>query len=610
MLVCAALAWLLHYVLLSRPRLCNLEGARYPPIREVLAKPNAQYDLRDLISIPATGLLFKVLVRIGFSRLGRWVMIPHLLKGANLGRIGAVYLPEKPTLYPVPRYPPLITGDCANLNRDILEELVKMAEKEDCPTADFRFPTVADYRRAYRSGRCTPTDVAEAALRAIELSNSLSPPLRAIIDSDRRVVLAMAEASTNRWKSESTLSLLDGIPVSVKGLFKVEPYECFSGCVKLPEAAQGLREAAVVHKLKEAGAVIIGINNLQEFGAGTLGSNANHRHLTCRNPYDMGFYCGGSSSGSAASVAAGLCPISIGSDGGGSIRIPAACCGVVGLKQTYGLVDLDGCSSVSYSVAASGPLSSSVLDAAIANDIMTRETDGERVLSSLEGINSTADLTGVKIGVYWDYFNHTDSEIVAGCKVALSVLESLGAEVVEVTIPELEGSRVAHFISIVSEMSQSLYLDTDTNFSKLNTESLVVIAMGLSLSSNLYINAQKQRTRALACLAHVFEQVDVLVTPSTGCIIKHISATAVPVGEMDGTTSGALMRYAFLANLCGNPALTLPVGYTNERGLPIGVQLMGRHYEERVLLRLGLALEHSGRFPTRKPQVFYDLLSN
>ena len=478
------------------------------------------------------------------------------------------------------------------------------------PSSEFRFPTVADYRRAYKSGQCTPSDVAKAALDAIDLSNSLSPPLRAIVDTNRSVVMAMAEASTHRWKTGKTLSLLDGVPVSVKGVFRVEPYDCLAGCATPLEIFQGMREAAIVRKLKEAGAVIVGIANLQVFGAGTLGSNPNQRHLTSRNPYNTACYCGGSSSGSAASVAAGLCPISIGSDGGGSIRIPASVCGVVGLKQTFGLVDLDGCCQVSHSVGVAGPLCSSVVDAAVATVVMARETDGERVLASLEGIDSTGDLSGVKIGVYWEYFNHADPEIVDQCKSAVSVLESLGAELVEITIPELEGSRVAHFVSFISEVSQSLSLDTDRQYSKINLESLLVIGTGLSVTSNHYLNAQKQRTRALACLEHVFERVDVIVTPTTACTITSVSPAALPLGEMNGTTSGRLMRFAFLANLCGNPALSLPVGYTNERGLPVGLQLMGRHYEERVLLRLGLALERSGRFPLRKPQVFYDLLDN
>lgn len=609
LLVATALSGLLVYYLLSRVRMCDGRAirARYPPIDDVLTSEPAvyAYDLRNLALPPVKGLLFKLLVRIGFSRLGQWTIVPRLADGANFARMGGIYLPEFPTLYPTPRYPPPIKDDYAPSNRDILLKLLNQGEKG---VAGFRFPTIADYRRAYKSGQCTPTDVAKATMKAVELSNSLHPPLRAIVDTDHSVVLAMAEASTERWRVGKTLSLLDGIPVSIKGMFRVEPYEFLGGCATSPYINQRTREAAIVRKLKEAGAVIIGIANLQEFGMGALGSNPNSRHLTARNAYNTQFYCGGSSSGSGVCVAAGLCPVSIGTDGGGSVRIPAALCGVVGLKHTYGLVDMSGCCAVSHSVGVSGPLCSSVLDAAITMDCITRETNGERVLMSLDGIDD--DVSGMKVGVYWDYFNHADSEIVDKCKAALSVLESLGVEIVEIGIPELEASRVAHLTSIVSEMSQSLAPDTDQTFSDMNLESLMVICCGIQLTANNYLNAQKQRTRAMTCLRHIFEKVDAIVTPTTACVAPPISPTAVPLGEIDGTSSGKLMRFVFLANLCGNPAVTIPVGYTNEQGLPIGLQLMGRHYEERVMLCLGLALEQSGQFPLKKPQVFYDLLNN
>ena len=605
-LAAAAISGLLVYYLLSRVRLLgggeHLE-VRCPPINKVL-EGHVKYDLRDLAAPPATGLRFKLLIRFGFTRLGQWSLIPHLMKGVGVSKMSGVYRPDRPILYPVPRYPPPVQEDYAERNRDVLQKLLSsMADDR----VEFRFPTVADYRRAYGSRRCTPTDVAKAALKAIRHSNNtLDPPLRAIVDTDSDEVLAMAEASTERWKAGKTRSLLDGVPVSLKGLFRVEPYQFLAGCARVPNVVQGTSESAIARKLKDAGAIVIGIANLQEFGTGALGSNPNHRHHTARNAYNTQYYCGGSSSGSAACIASGLCPISIGTDAGGSVRIPAAVCGVVGLKHTFGLVDMDGCCAVSHSVGVSGPLCSSVLDAAITMDIITRETDGERVFVSLEGLDGD-NLNGMKVGVYCDYFNHADREIVDKCKVVLSELESLGVEIVEIGIPELDSSRVAHFVTIVTEISQSLALDADKYFFDINLETLMLIGVGLQLTSNDYLNAQKQRARSMAFMEHIFNQVDVIITPTTACVAPPITSAAIPLGELDATTSGQLMRYSFLANLCGNPALTLPVGYT-EGGLPIGVQLMGRCFEERVLFRFGLALEKSGRFPLKKPQVFYDLL--
>lgn len=608
-LLAIALSAVVVYYLLLRVRMCRGDPddgkVRYPPISKVLEEPAlVKYDLSDITAPPATGLFFKLLIHFVFSRLGQWTLLPYMKRGFKVSKIGEIYLPEKPTLYPTPYYPPPVLEDYLLLNQNVLLKLLNDADSLE----EFHFPTVADYRRAYTSGRCTPTDMANAALNAIDLSNKLDPPLRAIIDTNHSVVLAMAEASTERWKTGKTLSLLDGIPISLKGMFRVEPYEFLAGCACPPEVAQGTLEAAITCKLKDAGAIIIGIANLQEFGTGTLGSNPNERHLTARNAYNTQYYCGGSSSGSGVSVSAGLCPISIGTDGGGSVRIPAAMCGVVGLKHTYGLVDMAGCVAVSHTVGVAGPLCSSVLDAAIAMDVISRETDGERVLMSLEDLDNK-DLSDMKVGVYWDLFNHADQEIVDKCKAALNVMETFGVEIVDIVIPELDNCRLAHFVSIVAEMSQSLAVDTDSHFSDINLETLLVISGGLQLSANEYLNAQKQRTRAVAILEHIFKQVDVIVTPTTACIVPPITPDAVPLGEINATISGQLMRFAFLANLCGNPALTVPVGYVDS-GLPIGVQLMGRCYEERVLLRLGLAMERSGQFPLKKPEIFYNLLED
>ena len=604
----------LLYYLLSRVRICrggSRPGERYPPIARVLAEPGLiRYDLKVMHGPVTTGLRFRLLVWLAFTRLGQMLLVPFIKRGSNADAMGGVVLPEKPTLYPTPPYPPPITADYTQSNRSILQKLfdqIVQTSQSDV-SSDFHFPTVADYWKAYKAGQCTPTDVAEAALRAIEDSNALRPPLRAIVDTKRDVVMAMAEASTERWRNGNTLSLLDGIPIAIKGEFHVEPYEFYAGAVYITELARGVPEAAIVQKLKDAGAIIIGIANLQEFGTGTLGSNPNWRHLTARNPYNTDHYPGGSSSGSAASIAAGLCPIAIGTDGGGSVRIPSAICGVVGLKPTYGFIDLKGCLPVSYSVGAPGPSCSSVLDTAITMHIISKETDGDRTLMSLEGLGD-GNLEGVKVGIYWEYFNHANEEVVRQNMLVVSQLKALGAEIVDIKIPELENNRVGHLVSIVSEMSQSLAIDADKHFDEFNLETLIVVAAGGKTRSMEYINAQKQRTRAIASLEHIFEKVDIILTPATACVAPVIKPAAVPLGESNLKVSGELMRFIFMGNFCGNPGLVLPLGYTKSK-LPISTHMLGRCYEERMLLRVGLALERSGAFPLQKPRVFYDLLKD
>ena len=602
------LAALLRFFLTRTPviRGGKPPGEIRPRIRDVLENASmAEYDLRTMHAPKLTGKLFQFMIWLSYTRVGRMVFVPSIMRSSNLDRMGRVYLPDKPTLYPTPSVPP-VREDFSTPNQETIQRMLENEVGQQL--SGFRFPTVADYIRVFRSGACSPTDVAKAALNAIADSNRMSPPLRAIVDCNRDVVMAMANASTERWRTGKTISPLDGVPVAVKGEFRVEPYEFRSGAVFVPELARGVPEAVIAQKLKNAGAVIIGIANLQEFGTGTLGSNPNKLHLTARNPYNTGHYTGGSSSGSAASVAAGLCPIAVGSDGGGSVRIPAGVCGVVGLKPTNRFIDSSGLLPLAYSVSAPGPLCSSVLDTAIALDVMSKETEGEEKRASLEGMGE-ANLDGVTVGVYWKYFEDADREIVQKCKAAVSQLQSLGASIVEITIPELEDIRVAHALSIMAEFGNTLVNDCDKHFDEITLETLLVLTAGYNFSAVEYINAQKQRTRAIEILRYIFEErnVDIIVTPAMACPAPKITQDSIPMGISDAVNSTKLMRYAFLANLTGVPGIVLPVGYTRA-GLPISLQLMGRWYEERMLLKVAWALENSQMFPLERPQVFYNLI--
>jgi len=213
------------------------------------------------------------------------------------------------------------------------------------------------------------------------------------------------------------------------------------------------------------------------------------------------------------------------------------------------------------------------------------------------------------VGIYWEYFNHANEEVVRQNMLVVSQLKALGAEIVDIKIPELENNRVGHLVSIVSEMSESLAYDADKHFDEFNLETLIVVAAGGKTRSMEYINAQKQRTRAIASLEHIFEKVDIILTPATACVAPVIKSAAVPLGESNLKVSGELMRFMFMGNFCGNPGLVLPLGYTKSK-LPISTHMLGRCYEERMLLRVGLALERSGAFPLQKPRVFYDLLKD
>jgi Asp-tRNA(Asn)/Glu-tRNA(Gln) amidotransferase A subunit family amidase len=604
-----AFGYIIYSIFFKREQVCQRGGqpARIvAPIRQVLENSDkTTYNVRNFSAPKVTGWLFQLLIRLSYTLFGRNIIVKPVMKKSNMDIMQGVFLPEKPSfLGPAPT-PPL-TKDHSQPNKELLQKLL---EKEvDGEKGGFRLPTVADFVGAFRSGRCSPTEVAEAVLNAIEDSNKASPPLRAIIETSRDVVLAQANASTQRWKEGKTLSLLDGVPVAIKGEYRVEPYDFYGGASFVPQLGHGVPEAALVQKLASSGAVIIGVANLQEFGAGTIGSNPNKNHLTARNPYNPQCYPGGSSSGSAVCVAAGLCPVAVGADGGGSIRIPAGLCGVVGLKPTNGFLDHTGMFSQTHTVGTAGPLCSSVLDAAITMDIFSKEIDGAKKLISLQDLSETS-LEGLKVGIYWKYFEDADSEVVQKCKAAVSRLKSLGAEIVNIKIPELEQSRIAHAVTIISEFANALGLDIDRHFDEFTLESLLLIGVGFHFTAVEYLNAQKQRTRAIEAMKYVFNELncDVIITPATALPAPKIPPEAVSMGISDAETSTALMRFSFLGNLTGVPGLVLPVGYTSG-GLPVGLQVMGQWYKEGVLLKIGYALEKTGAFPTKKPQVFYDLI--
>ena len=606
----------LVFLLLNLRRVKASRGRRAghvrPPIEEVLADPSrTRYLCRNLSAPELSGYTFKVFLWLGTRRLLNDIVTRYTTANSGIDILLGEYIPEPPTFNPTPPLP-LSSPDPPALissNDKILKTLVEAALSRD--TDGFCYTTVADFYSAYRSGRCTPMDVARGVLKAVADSNSTSPPLRAIVDINEESVMKMAQASSERWRNGKPLSLLDGVPISLKGFICVDPYPTRGGSLFVPTCIQGVPEADATRKLKDMGAIIAGVANMQEFGTGTLGSNCNRLHLTARNPHNPRHYCGGSSSGSGSCVAAGICPVSMGGDGGGSVRIPAGVCGVVGLKPTNNLMNHAGAMTLSPTLGTMGPLSSSVLDTAIAMNTLLRN---EQHSFNLSGLQRSFDLQqegkppleGITAGIYWDHVNDADPEILQAFKQAIGWLEDLGVVVEEIVIPEIEEARVAHMISISAEFGNAVGIDIDRHFSELNPETSIILGAGLNFTATDYINAQRQRTRAVKVFEALFKDVHVILTPATACFAPEVTPDALYCGKLDAVHTGRLMRYSFLGNLTGIPGLVLPVG-SSRSGLPISLQLLGPWHQEGLLIQVAWALERVT--PTiRRPQVHYDLI--
>jgi Asp-tRNA(Asn)/Glu-tRNA(Gln) amidotransferase A subunit family amidase len=366
-------------------------------------------------------------------------------------------------------------------------------------------------------------------------------------------------------------------------------------------------DAIAVARMRAAGALLLGKTNMHEIGIGVTGFNPHFG--TPRNPYDPTRYTGGSSSGSAAAVAAGFAPIALGADGGGSVRLPAAFCGILGLKPTYGRVPESGSFALDFSVAHVGPLASSVRDLALAYAVIAGPDPRDRLsvqqpLPTLKGWDN-ADLHDLTIGVFWPWFRHATPDMVQGNEAMLAQFENLGAQVKEIVIPDLEAARIAHVITITTEMNQALDRDYHVHHKDLGLDVRISLALSRAFNARDFVLAQRVRTRLMAHFARTFEEVDVIVTPAAGLTAPSIPESALPDGDSDLSTLTEIMRYTPFANLTGHPAMSFPVAYSEE-GLPIAMQVMARHWDEVSLFRLALAAER--HLQRRKPQVFFDIL--
>lgn len=554
------------------------------------------YDLKSVKLPYLSGGLLKFFVSLVEGPLGG-LLTPSLFESAGVNWLRKQNFDDAPTNYPI------------HYTGRMQTEAASVPERE-WPTQPsegkgFRFAGIHEYAEAYRSGKTTPEEVAKKVLEAIEASNTSNPPLRAVITVDREEVMRMARESTQRFKDGKPLGLFDGVPVAVKDELDMTPYPTTVGTSFLGKS-HAKEDATVVARLRAAGALLIGKANMHEIGINVTGLNPHHG--TVRNPYNVGHFTGGSSSGSAAAVAAGLCPVAIGADGGGSIRIPASFCGVVGLKATYGRVSEFGAAPLDWSIAHVGPLAGSATDAAltyalIAGPDLKDPTSLLQPDPTLTDWNS--DLKGLKIGVYWPWFRHAEAEVVSTCMALLKQFEALGCEVREIVIPNLEANRVAHTVTITSEMAQAMNATYQHHHREHGLDVRLNLALARRFTATDYVTAQRIRTRMIQHFKGAFQSVDVILTPTTGLPAPAIPADALPDGNSDLTTTVEIMRFVTAANLTGLPAISFPAGYTS-RDLPIGMQAIGKPWDEATLLRLALAAE---RLVERKaPQVLYPIL--
>ncbi len=557
------------------------------------------YDLKSINLPYLAGLPLKIFTALLEGPIGK-LLLPSLLKNAGITAFQKNDFDADPTYFPIH-----FTGNLASKESTVpKKELPKEKSKVG---KGFQFSSAFDYAQAYRDGKTTPVEVAQNIIDKINPESKDDPANYIMIASYKDDLMAQAEASAERIKKGKPISIMDGVPVAVKDEVDMLPYPTTGGTSFLgKEPAK--EDSTVVARMRASGAMLIGKTNMHEIGINVTGLNPHHG--TPRNPYNQKHFTGGSSSGSGAAVGSGLVPIAIGADGGGSIRIPSSFNGVVGLKSTFGRVSEFGALPLAWSVAHLGPLAGTTADAALAWGIMAGPDTKDPVslhqpTPSLKGWQNT-DLSDLKLGVFLPWFKHASADLVETCGKMLKEFEKMGAQLIEITIPDLEAIRVAHLISITGEMTQAMEKYHDQHQKDFGLDVRTNLALARSFNARDYIKAQRVRTIAIKNFNKAFETVDMIMTPTTGIPAPLIKKGALPDGESDLSTLGEIMRYVQAANLTGLPAISFPVGYNQDK-LPLGMQAMGKAWDEVSLLRIALASEMV--VEKQKPDTYYSPLN-
>ncbi|OIW18144.1 hypothetical protein TanjilG_31264 [Lupinus angustifolius] len=597
----------------------------YRPVNDInLGSDSTEIYLQANVKAPRmTGILVMIFAWFLESRIFGTLLM-YILKRNNLIHklITDAELEEPPLYVPLHHFEDPKEQETKNLDSALTPpEKVQLAvnclpthsEKALTETKDsFCRWTIMDYYKAYSSGDITPTMVAERFIAAV--GESSKPPFRMgfFIEYNADDILRQANESTLRYQKGEPISVLDGVPVAIKDEIDCLPYPTTGGTKWLHKKRPCTDDACCVMRLRLCGAMLVGKTNMHELGTGTSGINPHYG--AARNPYDTNRIAGGSSSGSAAVVAAGLCPVSLGVDGGGSVRIPAALCGVVGLKPTFSRIPHSGVLPLYWTVGMVGILAATVEDALISYAAISVEIPSYQHSSIPTKINlpllpSTKSISNIKLAKYGKWFDDCSDDIRICCSHALNKLQDhYGLQIVDVTLPELEVMRLAHYLTIASESYTSLdsFLQ-EKNFAEFGWDARVALNIYGAFSSMEYIKAQKIRNRQLQFHKKIFAEADVIVSPTTGVTAYPIQDDTLKTGELDYINGAALVRYSISGNFLGLPAVTVAVGY-DKLGLPIGLQFIGKPWAEATLIHLAFAMQAICVSDYRKPQIFYNLL--
>ncbi|WP_217594202.1 amidase [Cohnella sp. GbtcB17] len=445
-----------------------------------------------------------------------------------------------------------------------------------------RYRTIKELQEAYRQAFVSPEEIAEYYLKQIESADGAYRSIITVTGASARRQAAAAVARLMAGRGEDVHQPLLGVPVTVKDNIDTAGIRTTNGS-QIDRERVPAGNAAVVDRLEAAGAMTVGKANLYEYAFGITSDNPFYGDV--RNPWDTRYMAGGSSSGSAASVAAGFCLGSIGTDTAGSIRVPSSCCGVVGLKPTHGLIPADGVDTLSWTLDHVGPIAGNVADLAL----LLEAAAGR----AYEGVRR-ADIRGMRIGVPREFvYRRIEPAVRQLFDEALDALAGLGAVLVDVELP-LADRAIAVAIGIATpEVGYSHRERIAASMALYGPGAADTFARSRAATAHEYMDAMRLRAEMTGGLDALFRDMDAIVTPTMPAAPTLLGQQEVPFPDgVSESVHECMIRFTCLYDVTGHPALSVPCGLTPD-GLPVGLQIATAYHREDTALRIASAYEQA-----------------
>jgi aspartyl-tRNA(Asn)/glutamyl-tRNA(Gln) amidotransferase subunit A len=446
---------------------------------------------------------------------------------------------------------------------------------------------VLESAAALRARKVSSLELAEESLACIARRNPELNAFLTVMEESARRDARRADEELARGMDRGPLH---GVPVALKDMFCTRGVRTTNGS-KLFESFVPDYDAAVTEKLAAAGAVLVGKTGLHELAYGITSNNPHFGAI--RNPHDPSRVPGGSSGGSAAAVASGMVPVAMGSDTGGSIRIPAAFCGIVGLKPTSGRVSRYGTRPLDFSLDHMGPLTATVRDAAVVLNAIAGydQRDDTSSRRPVEDYLPPGDVSiaGLRIGRPENFFlERLEAGVAEAVEGAFRLAESLGARIVPVRMPDIAAMNAVGRIILMSEASAVMEPYSGRR-GEIGPDVLALLDQGRLLPATDYINAQRLRRMMQRDFTRIWSEVDVLFTPASPIVAPHIGAATVEIAGAHEDVRIAATRFVRAINVLGLPAISVPCGTASDR-MPVGLQIVGRAFAEKQILHVAAAL--------------------